>query len=298
MASHSTLPTPELHKMTSEEFSLNIGLRQLRGKIWNPAGRVPVLALHGWLDNANSFGPVGERLVNIKLQALDLAGHGKSDFRSADAGYDLLDELRDLDQVVEQLSADRPVQLLGHSRGGVICALYAAVFPDRVDKLALIDALEPFPSHLDGLPETIAQSIRDAQKLSAKAGNFYSSREAGLAARIQGLTAVSARGAEWLAERSLVESDNGWQWHADQRLKGVSGFRVSNEMRVHFYRRITAPALLIEPAEGMLQKDGRFTDSGQHIPHLQRIHVPGGHYCHLDDCPQRVVEILEDWFSA
>ena len=48
---------------------------------WGNADDKPVLALHGWLDNAASFTPLAPRLKNVRLIAVDLAGHGRSQHR-------------------------------------------------------------------------------------------------------------------------------------------------------------------------------------------------------------------------
>jgi hypothetical protein len=37
-----------------------------------------VIALHGWLDNANSFARLAPQLKGLRIVALDLAGHGYS----------------------------------------------------------------------------------------------------------------------------------------------------------------------------------------------------------------------------
>ena len=53
--------------------------QELAGLQWPGEGE-PVLALHGWLDNAASFQPLAEPLGH-PLVALDFAGHGHSEHR-------------------------------------------------------------------------------------------------------------------------------------------------------------------------------------------------------------------------
>ena len=56
---------------------------------WGDPAGVPVLALHGWLDNCGSFAPLGRLLRGVRLVALDLPGHGHSSHRSADGTYNI-----------------------------------------------------------------------------------------------------------------------------------------------------------------------------------------------------------------
>ncbi|NVK25415.1 MAG: hypothetical protein HWE10_10850, partial [Gammaproteobacteria bacterium] len=41
-------------------------------------GQEPVLALHGWLDNAASFIPLIQNIPTVNWTAIDLPGHGAS----------------------------------------------------------------------------------------------------------------------------------------------------------------------------------------------------------------------------
>ena len=69
------------------EWHVN-GLK-LAGLSWGePSGR-PLLALHGWLDNAASFSQLAPLLTDFYVVAVDLTGHGQSARRSADASYQI-----------------------------------------------------------------------------------------------------------------------------------------------------------------------------------------------------------------
>ena len=81
---------------------------------WGDPCGIPVIALHGWLDNSASFAVLGEKLQSIRLIALDLAGHGHSDHRSGMADYSLLTDVADVIAVADELGLDT-FGLLGHA---------------------------------------------------------------------------------------------------------------------------------------------------------------------------------------
>ena len=61
-----------------EEVRLSLGHIELAAHLFGPADGLPVIALHGWLDNANSFSRLAPQLKGLRIVALDLAGHGYS----------------------------------------------------------------------------------------------------------------------------------------------------------------------------------------------------------------------------
>ncbi len=57
-----------------EEIRLSLGHIELAAHLFGPEDGLPVIALHGWLDNANSFARLAPQLKGLRLVALDLAG--------------------------------------------------------------------------------------------------------------------------------------------------------------------------------------------------------------------------------
>ena len=60
---------------------------ELVARVSGPQDGIPVIALHGWLDNALSFDAIAERQSTWRLVALDLPGHGHSGHKPASGSY-------------------------------------------------------------------------------------------------------------------------------------------------------------------------------------------------------------------
>ena len=107
------------------------------------SGRGPVvLALHGLGGSGRYWRGLAERLGDdVMLIAPDLAGFGSSDAPATDIDRHLL--LGDVDAIVARFGRDEQVQVVGHSMGGVLAALWTARHRERVGSLAM--AATPFP---------------------------------------------------------------------------------------------------------------------------------------------------------
>ena len=74
-----------------EELEIQTSSIRLVAKCWgNPDGQ-PVLAFHGWLDNAATFDNLAPHLSEFRILSLDLPGHGHSDHRPSGTAYYFID---------------------------------------------------------------------------------------------------------------------------------------------------------------------------------------------------------------
>ena len=144
--------------------------QELAGLQWPGEGE-PVLALHGWLDNAASFQPLAEPLGH-PLVALDFAGHGHSEHRPRHQATHYVDHVRDVLAVADQLGWDRFV-LVGHSMGAGVACLFAATFPERVSRLVLIEGLGPPATAADEVAPNLRKAIDQMQALPDKRKPVY-----------------------------------------------------------------------------------------------------------------------------
>lgn len=248
---------------------------------WGEADGFPVIALHGWLDNAGSFDLLGPLLPGWHLIAVDAAGHGLSQFRSADSGYNIWQEVSDVRELALELGWER-FSLLGHSRGAAVATLFAGTFPDCVDQLMLIEGGLPILGEPAEAPANLARAIERRRELSGRAGRVYATREQAITERVNGFSPVTPSAAGILARRSLVATDGGFRWHADQRLKGDSEFHITRDEIVAFLRRITARSICIMAEDSPFADLPEYRDLLELIDGIVMQRIPGRHHFHLE----------------
>ena len=113
------------------------------------AGR-PLLLLHGYMDSAATWERVAAPFADAGFDVFvpDLRGFGRSEWAPIGAYYHFPDYVADVAALVDHLGLEKFV-LVGHSMGGTIAALYAALHPARVEKLALLEGLGPLSNDTD-----------------------------------------------------------------------------------------------------------------------------------------------------
>jgi pimeloyl-ACP methyl ester carboxylesterase len=264
----------------------------LAAAVWGAPGERPVLASHGWLDNAGSFELLAPHLPGCEIVALDLAGHGFSDFRSPDSAYNLWQDVGDLLDVADELAWPR-CTLLGHSRGAGISLLFAATFPERVDKVILLEGGVPLTAEANEAPAGLAEALREARALRGKSGRVFAQRATAIAERAAGFSKVTPAAAEVLARRSLREVPGGYQWHADQRLKAQSELRLTAEHARAFARRVTAPVLLLLATESPFADRPLYRELPSLLPNVEVDRVVGGHHCHLEGSERDIAHRIQ-----
>lgn len=103
----------------------------------------PVVLLHGWGGEANSFKPVFDHLSNShQVYAIDLPGFGLSEIPHT--AWDATDYAKCLSGFFHKLNINR-AHLIGHSYGGRISIVMASEEPQKVDKLILVDSAGIIP---------------------------------------------------------------------------------------------------------------------------------------------------------
>ncbi len=265
---------------TFEEVRLRLPHLEVAAHLYGPEDGRPVIALHGWLDNAASFSRLAPLLDGVRIVALDLPGHGLSDHRPPGAGYNIWDYAHDILQTAEQFGWQR-FSLLGHSLGGIVSVLLAGAMPERIERLALIDGVIPYTGEAESAPRKLGEALRALLAVERKRKPVYARFDQAVAARMKGVGAVSREAAERLAQRGLMPVPGGYTWRTDPRLMLPSPLRLTLAHAQAFAQRVECPTSLIIARQGLMTdaKVIEFIDSLPFESH--RLH--GGHHLHLDD---------------
>src|SRR6266705_2833048 len=107
---------------------------------WGGSGPVVVL-IHGYAENSDSWAPLAADLMKDHTVVVpDLRGIGKSS--KPEGGYDKKTQAKDIRAVVTALGFDKTF-VVAHDIGNMVAYAYAAMYPDRVERLVVMDA--PIP---------------------------------------------------------------------------------------------------------------------------------------------------------
>jgi len=107
---------------------------------WGGIGPVVVL-IHGYAETSDSWAPLATELEkNYTVIVPDLRGIGRSS-RPA-GGYDKKTQASDIRAVITTLGFDRTF-VVSHDIGIMVAYAYAALYPDKVERLVVMDA--PLP---------------------------------------------------------------------------------------------------------------------------------------------------------
>ncbi|MEZ4382129.1 MAG: alpha/beta hydrolase [Nannocystaceae bacterium] len=280
--------------MSASQQVIELPHLRLAARVWGPEDGAPVLALHGWLDNASTFERLAPRLPGCRIVAVDLPGHGRSDHR-AHPTYYLLDYVADALAATAALGWSR-FNLLGHSLGASVAALAAGTFPERVERLALIEGLGPLAEEPEGAPQRLRGALERELRGVSREPRTYASVDEAAAARHRA-TGLPLDAARLIVDRALEEVDGRWRWRTDPRLRWPSRLRLSETQICAFLGAITCPARLVVADRGWSVDPELAAARQACVRDLEIVRLSGGHHVHLED-PDAVAAAFAPFLGA
>lgn len=266
------------------EIEIEITGLTLTAQVWGEADKPVLLALHGWLDNAQSFAPLAAQLPEYRLIALELPGHGHSGHWPAGMYYHFVDCARVVVEAMDALGL-ATVRLIGHSLGGAVSALVAGAYPERIEKLVFIDAFGTLVDAPEHSPESLRNHVQQWADLKAKSMPVYpDTRKAAVARVVVG--DLDFDNALLLTERGTRQVPGGVTWRTDPRWRVHSALRLTEAQCQAFLSAITAPVLYIQASRGLdFVRQGAVARRGC-VADLSEVEIAGGHHVHMQNAPE------------
>ncbi|MGH8146064.1 MAG: alpha/beta fold hydrolase [Rhodanobacteraceae bacterium] len=267
----------------SVELTIATPFGKLAALQWGDAKAPPLLALHGWLDNAASFTRLAPLLAaHRRVIALDLPGHGHSAHLPERARrYHAVDQVDSVLDFADALGLDR-FDLLGHSLGAGIATLTATAAPDRIKHLLLIEGLGTLAD--DGTQTLVRWREAHTQRmLTRRTPRIFKSIEDAVAARVAASDLASEE-VRPIVTRNLQEVDGGHAWRSDPRLRLTTPLRIEEVQIRRLLAGIEVSALLLlaEPATPYLPT-ALMNARAACVADIRIERLQGPHHLHIRD---------------
>ncbi|HEV2594680.1 MAG TPA: alpha/beta hydrolase [Sphingomicrobium sp.] len=126
-----------------------------------PAGRAPLLCLHGLTRNARDWAGFGERYSPAhRVLALDFRGRAESEYDPVPARYNPMTYAADVIEMLDQLGIGEAI-FVGTSLGGLVTMIIAATAPNRI-KAAILNDVGPDvdPAGIDRILTYVGKDVR------------------------------------------------------------------------------------------------------------------------------------------
>jgi pimeloyl-ACP methyl ester carboxylesterase len=263
---------------------------------WGNEGAPLLLLVHGMRDHARSWDWTARTLrKDWHVIAVDLRGHGDSEW-SPDGAYISPYHLVDLADLIDTLGQEQ-VSIVAHSFGGNACARYAGLYPQRVRKLVLVDAMGPTRKVVEkwqevGVVKRTHEWLEKSREARARPPRRFASIDEAVTRMAHANRHLTEDQARHLAIHGVRRYEGGYGWKYDP----VVGAFLPEDFCVdlaQFWREIIAPTLICWGTESWNtnpQEDGcavHFRDQ------RTAVFEKAGHWLHHDQLDAFVATLRE-----
>jgi pimeloyl-ACP methyl ester carboxylesterase len=244
--------------------------------VWEGKGK-EILCVHGITANSRFWDCLASALApRHRVIAMDLRGRGLSD--KPRTGYSIKHHCKDIAALMDDQGLERPV-IMGHSLGAFISLVFAAQYPERVDRLLLVDGGGKLS---EGQMVKVFAGIKPSLD---RLGQVFPSFETYLSQMKQAPYLQPWNSYMETYFRYEIEEVQGGirsrvhPKHVEEEAKNLK--KVDSR---EFYKKVKAPTLILRATKGMLAEDDLLLPGDvveqmvREIPHAERVDVEGANH--------------------
>ncbi len=286
-----------------ELISLNVSPSiTLNTRIWGTDSHLPtIIMVHGFPDNSLIWQKIAERLSPLfNIVAYDVRGTGGSSIPTRTHDYKLNYLIDDLEAVINHVSPQQKVHLVGHDWGSIQC-WEAATSPHLQTKIASFTSISG-PS-LDHAAYWVLESLSKGsitsktKVLKQLAHSWYiAAFHLPLASKVTWRVAFNKWPTRLAKFKALQGEDFASQ--ASDGAHGVKLYRANflDKLFKHQERKTDIPIQLIIPTKDKFVTAGLFDDLGRWASHIWRHEIDAEHWVqrtHPDEISAYIREFVD-----
>ena len=255
------------------------------------AGKGPLVVLiHGFPDFWYTWrAQMPELAKHFQVVAVDMRGYNKSDQPSGVENYALPKLVGDIDAVVKHFKQDKAI-IVGHDWGGIVAWTYAMTFPEKTDRLVILNLPHP---------KCLAREL---------ANNPEQQKNSSYAREFQKPDAAS---------KVFPEQLTFWVKDPEAKKKYVEAFkRSSMEGMLNYYKAnyprepytyseadvkfppVKCPVLMFHGLKDMALLPGALNDTWKYLDKdLTLITIPGAGHFVQQDAADKVTRSMVSWLT-
>jgi pimeloyl-ACP methyl ester carboxylesterase len=269
---------------------------------WEPteATKPPVVLVHGFMDAAGTFETVAPALARAghRVLAPHMRGFGHAPRAPEGSYYHFPDYVADLAEIVEALLGEASFYLVGHSMGGTVASYFAGAFPERVEKLALLEGTGPPDNPHEVAPLRMRRWIEEVRATREKKAKSRTSPEDALARLERNHRGVPREVLEGRVGDLIAQTASGEHaWLFDPLHRTVSPMPFFAASYKEFAKRVTCPVLAVDGGSTGFEPPDQAERLGSFVS-LRRATLEGaGHMMHWTR-PDELARVLLEFFTT
>jgi pimeloyl-ACP methyl ester carboxylesterase len=263
------MPEPIMIKTKGDGVKIQLAVWEGKGK--------EILCVHGITANSRFWDCLASALTpHHRVIAMDLRGRGLSE--KPPTGYSIKHHCKDIAALMDDQGLERPV-VMGHSLGAFISLVFAAQYPERVDRLILVDGGGKLSE------DQMAKVFAGIKPSLDRLGKIFPSFETYLSLMKQ---------APYLQPWNLY-METYFRYEIEEVQGGIRSRVHPNHIEEEaknlkevdsreFYKKVKSPTLILRATKGMLAEDDLLLPEDvveqmvREIPNAKRVDVEGANH--------------------
>jgi pimeloyl-ACP methyl ester carboxylesterase len=239
---------------------------------WNQ-GKEPLILLHGLADHGLVWSNLGDFLSeNYHIIAPDLRGHGESS--KPKTGYTFAEIIEDLEGLLKHLNLSK-INVIGHSWGGKLAAIWATQNPDLFKTLVLVDPffIDKMPSWFELTFPILYQLLPFLKMLGPFPDYQTAEKLAKSLKQYQGWSELQQK----VFQTGMEQKPDG-KWGSKFVIQARNETFIDVMKVAGLTKNLDIPTLFIKPQKGLNRSEFQLKPYKKYLTNLQIQEVPGNHW--------------------